>query len=314
MTRYSAHMPATGIASFMRSPICEDLQRLDADVAVLGVPYDAGTGNRPGARFGPREIRSYSSYFGGWGGGAARGYWDIDKQKRMMAGVRVVDCGDVDVAYYDIERNFKKITDTVGKVLDRDALPVLLGGDHSITFPLIRAFERFAPLDIVHIDAHMDWIDHVDGIRYGNGSNMRRCMELPFVREMTHIGIRDARSREGDDADAVAAGARIFTRRNVRDRGVAAVVEQIPSMEYIYVTIDIDGLDPSIAPGTSSPAIDGLLYHELREILEGVAAKGRVVGFDLTEVNPYLDLHGMTCQVAVTVILEFLGAIFERPC
>ena len=105
MKRYSAHMPATGIASFMRSPICEDLQRLDADVAVLGVPYDAGTGNRPGTRFGPREIRSYSSYFGGWGGGAARGYWDIDKQKRMMAGVRVVDCGDVDVAYYDIERN-----------------------------------------------------------------------------------------------------------------------------------------------------------------------------------------------------------------
>ena len=92
----------------------------------------------------------------------------------------------------------------------------------------------------------------------------------------------------------------------------ARVVEQIPSMENIYVTIDIDSLDPSIAPGTSSPAVDGLLYHELREILEGVAAKGRVVGLDLTEVNPYLDLHGMTSQVAVTVILEFLGAIFEH--
>ena len=270
-------------------------------------------GNRPGTRFGPREIRSYSSYFGGWGGGAVRGYWDIDKQKRMMEGVRVVDCGDVDVAYYDLERNFGRITDTVGEVLDRDALPVLLGGDHSITFPIVQAFERFAPLDIVHIDAHMDWIDHVDGIRYGNGSNMRRCMELPFVREMTHIGIRDARSREGDDADAVAAGARVFTRRDVRNQGVAAIVEQLPSMSNLYVTIDIDSLDPSIAPGTGSPAVDGLLYHELREILEGVATKGRVVGFDLTEVNPYLDLHGMTCQVAVTVILEFLGAIFERP-
>jgi agmatinase len=130
---------------------------------------------------------------------------------------------------------------------------------------------------------------------------------------MTHIGIRDARSREGDDADAVAAGARVFTRRDVRNQGVAAIVEQLPSMSNLYVTIDIDSLDPSIAPGTGSPAVDGLLYHELREILEGVATKGRVVGFDLTEVNPYLDLHGMTCQVAVTVILEFLGAIFERP-
>ena len=266
----------------------------------------------PGTRFGPREIRNNSSYFGGWGGGAVSSYWDIDKQKRMMEGVKVVDCGDVDIAYYDIEQNFRRITETVGAVLDRDALPVMLGGDHSITFPIVRAFERFASLDIVHFDAHMDWIDQVDGIRYGNGSNMRRCMELPFVREMTHVGIRDARSREGDDADAVAAGARVFTRRNVRNWGTARVVEQIPAMEYVYVTIDIDSLDPSIAPGTSSPAVDGLLYHELSEILEGVAAKGRVVGFDLTEVNPHLDLHGMTSLVAVSVILEFLGAIFEH--
>lgn len=312
MERYTANLPSVGIASFLRSPICEDFTAIDAEVAVLGIPYDGGIGFRPGTRFGPREIRNYSTRYAAWGGGHPAGYWDINSKRRRMAGIRVVDCGDVDITYYDFETNFRKIRDSVAAILEAGALPVLLGGDHSVTYPNVCAFEGRGPIDIVHVDAHMDWIDHVDGVRYANGSPLRRSKELSFVREMIHLGIRDVRSREGDCRDALDAGARIFTRQDIREQGVERIAEQWPGLGDVYVTIDVDGLDPSIAPGTGSPTVDGLLYHELRALLQAVAARGRVVGFDFVEVNPFIDVHGQTCLLATTAILEFLGAIFDE--
>jgi agmatinase len=313
MQRYNANVPSVGLATFMKSPVCEDLSKIDADVAVLGIPYDAGTGFRPGSRFGPREIRSNSTRYSAWGawkGGG--GYWDINGKKRMLENTRIVDCGDVDVAYYDIDRNMGLITDAVKAILDRKALPVLLGGDHSVSFPIVRAFERFAPLDIVHVDAHLDFIDDVDGMKFASGSPLRRMRELGFVRHMTHYGIRDMRSREDDYAEATRRGSRIFTREEIRDDGTKAILEKLPELGNVYVTVDVDGFDPSIAPGTGSPTVDGLLYHEVRSLLQGVARKGKVVGFDVVEVSPPVDLHGQTSLLATTLIAEFLGAIFEQ--
>jgi len=314
MSRYDASLPSVGLATFMKSPVCEDLSAIDADVAVLGIPYDGGTGFRPGSRFGPREIRSHSTRFSAWGswkGGG--GYWDINQQRQMLSGVRIVDCGDVDVAYYDIERNMRLITESVGAILDRKALPVIIGGDHSVSYPVVRAFERFGPLDIVHIDAHLDFIEDVEGMKYASGSPLRRMREHGFVRHMTHLGIRDIRSRASDYADATRLGSRIVTREAIREQGTSAIVDQLPEMGNVYVTIDIDGLDPSIAPGTGSPTVDGLLYHEVIKLLQGVAKKkGNVVGFDVVEVNPSVDLHGQTSLLASTLIAEFLGAIFDR--
>jgi agmatinase len=295
----------------MKSPVCEDLSRIDADVAVLGIPYDSGTGFRPGSRFGAREIRSNSTRFSAWGswkGGG--GYWDINTKQQMLSDVRIVDCGDVDIAYYDIERNMNLITRAVSAILDRGAMPVLLGGDHSVSFPIVRAFERVGPLDIVHIDAHLDFIEDVEGMKFASGSPLRRMRELSFVRHMTHLGIRDIRSRAGDYADAIRLGSKIITRDQIREEGPAAIVAGMPDMGNVYVTIDIDGLDPSIAPGTGSPTVDGLLYHEVRKLLQGVASKGNVVGLDVVEVNPQVDLHGQTSLLATTLIAEFLGAIF----
>jgi agmatinase len=313
MQRYNANVPSVGLATFMKSPVCEDLSKIDADVAVLGIPYDAGTGFRPGSRFGPREIRSNSTRYSAWGawkGGG--GYWDINGKKRMLENTRIVDCGDVDIAYYDIDRNMGLITDAVKAILDRKALPVLLGGDHSVSFPIVRAFERFAPLDIVHVDAHLDFIDDVDGMKFASGSPLRRMRELGFVRHMTHYGIRDIRSREGDYAEATRRGSRIFTREEIRDDGTKAILEKLPELGNVYVTVDVDGFDPSIAPGTGSPTVDGLLYYEVRSLLQGVARKGKVVGFDVVEVSPPVDLHGQTSLLATTLIAEFLGAIFEQ--
>jgi agmatinase len=313
MARYKANLPCVGIPSFVRAPICEEFDQVDADVAFLGIPYDVGIGFRPGCRFGPREIRCYSTRYSAWGAMKSPGYWDINKDKRYLANVRIVDCGDVDIVYYDQEQNFHKITESVRTLLGRGCLPVLVGGDHSVTFPIVCAFEEFSPLGIVHFDAHLDWIDEVEGVRFANGSPLRRAAELPFVGHMTHLGIRCVRSREDDYRAAKARGNLIFTRDQIRRLGTQLVLDQIPSMKYIYVTIDADGLDPSIAPGTGSPTVDGLLYHELRELLQGVASKGKVVGFDFVEVNPQIDVAGQTSLLATTAILEFLGAIFDQP-
>jgi agmatinase len=222
----------------------------------------------------------------------------------------MVDCGDVDIAYYDLERNFSLITDNVERILDAGALPVMIGGDHSVTFPCVRAFSRFAPLDVVHIDAHLDWIDHVDGVKFASGSPLRRTKELPFVRNMVHLGIRDVRTREEDWKELHARGARVITRRSIRN-DLSAALKSLPELGNTYVTIDVDALDPSIAPGTGSPCSDGLLYHELKEILQHVAAKSNIVGFDFVEINPLVDLAGQTSLMASTAILEFLGAIFK---
>jgi agmatinase len=147
-------------------------------------------------------------------------------------------------------------------------------------------------------------------VKFANASPLRRSKELPFVRHMVHLGIRDVRTSDDQVADAEAAGALVFTRDQIREEGVGAVLERFPKLGNTFVTIDIDGLDPSIAPGTGSPTVDGLLYHEVRGLLQGVTRRGNVVGFDLVEVNPMVDLNGQTCLLASTLVLEFLGAIF----
>ncbi len=312
MSRYKANMPSVGITSFLKLPITEDLSSLDSDIGFLGVPYDAGNSWRPGTRFGPREIRSYSSRYSTWGGNVPEGYWDINHDKRYLKGITMTDCGDVDLAYYDMDRNRKVITETVQKMLESGVFPVIVGGDHSITYPCICAFEHLGPIDIVQIDAHLDWIDEVDGIRYANGSPMRRAMEHNFTRRMVQLGIRDVRSREADYKFAMSQGSQITTRQMIRDLGVNAILERLPDLGNVYVTIDIDGLDPSIAPGTGSPTVDGLLYHEVLGLLRGIASKSNIVGFDVVEVNPMVDLNGQTCLLATTLIMEFLGTIFNH--
>ena len=312
MSRYKANMPSVGITSFLKLPIIENLSNLNTDVGFLGIPYDVGNSWRPGTRFGPREIRNYSTRYSGWGGSQQKGYWDINQNKRFLEDISMSDCGDVDVAYYDIERNRKIITQTVKKILKAGTFPVVIGGDHSITYPCICAFEDFKSLDIIQIDAHLDWIDEVDGIRYANGSPMRRSMELDFTNKMVQLGIRCIRSRERDYNSAKSQGSQIFTRQDIRRKGVDEIVEKLSPLGNVYVSIDIDGLDPSIAPGTGSPTVDGLLYYEVINLLKGITKKSNVVGFDIVEVNPMVDLSGQTCLLATTLILEFLGMIFDQ--
>jgi agmatinase len=314
MKRYNrVNLPFTGIASFCKFPIQTDLDSLSADVAVFGIPWDEGVGYRPGARFGPRSIREYSTRFAFHERGTKeRGYWDIEKKKRCLERVDLVDCGDQDVLYLKVEETFGSITDSLGKLLSAKALPALLGGDHSITFPVVRAFQEYRPLHLFHLDAHLDYNDSIEGVLLANGNPIKRVSEMDFIGEIIQVGMRGIRAREDAYDDSRSRGNQIITISDFRRMGTEEILKRIPENGYIYVTIDIDVLDPSIAPGTSSPCFGGMTYEEIRVLLSGIAARAKVVGFDLVEVNPFLDPIGLTQSVAVTIILQFLAAIFDR--
>ncbi|NPV44401.1 MAG: agmatinase [Firmicutes bacterium] len=307
-----ANMAFVGISTFCKSPIIMDNMK-DFDVAVIGVPYDGGIGFRPGARFGPRAIREMSTrYAFGETGTDASGYWDLETGKRMLEGVRIGDAGDVDILYLDYEYTFSRITEMIRRVKSEKAFPVVLGGDHSITYPVVRGLSGEGPMGIIHLDAHLDFKDEVLGVKYGNSSPIKRISELEFVDKIVSIGTRGIRTSEKDYKDAVNYGCTIIPYSEVQESGIVSVLNQIPFMDRTYVTIDIDVLDPALAPGTGSPEPEGLSYTQLINILKGIASRTDVIGFDLVEVNPQLDPTGLTPLAAARIIVEFLGWIFYR--
>jgi agmatinase len=303
-------LPFVGHCTFGKRPACTDWNRIEADVAVLGIPYDMGTQYRAGARFGPRAIREASTLFS-FGHGGAYDHED-DVVYLPLDKVRIVDVGDADIVHTDTARSHANAERAVRQLLAHDVLPVMLGGDHAVNIPCIRAFSEHGPIHIVQIDAHLDFVDVRHGVREGHGNPMRRAAEQSHVSGLTQLGIRNVSStaREGYE-DARRRGSTILSVRQVRRLGTADVLERIPAGERYYVTIDIDGFDPSIAPGTGTPSHGGFLYYEVMELLQGLARRGDVVGIDLVEVAPAYDPSGITGFLAAQVLLNLLGYIFE---
>jgi len=311
--RRPASLPHTGIASFCKAPIVDDLSELEAEVAVMGVPFDAAVGMRPGCRQAPRAIRDASTRFGFLGHEDAGGYFDINAEGRRLEGVRLADCGDADVVYFDVERTNANIEQLTRDILERGALPAVIGGDHSISYPVIRAYEQFSPLNIVLIDAHLDYKDDVMGLALTNNSPFRRAHELPFVDQIATFGVRGIKSTDRDYREALDHGHRVFSNYDVFDRGVPALLDELPeSLGNYYLSIDIDGLDPSIAPGTESPEAEGLTYRHVKQLIHGVGRRGRLVGVDVVEVNPYLDHSELTAHMATQILLEAIASGFPR--
>ena len=304
-------LPFVGHCTFGKRPPCLDWNSLDADVAVLGVPYDMGTQYRSGARFGPRAIREASTLFS-FGHGGAYDH-EADVVYLPMDQVRIVDVGDADIVHTDTAASHRNAEAAVRKILERGAMPVVLGGDHAVNIPCIRAFADQPPIHLVQIDAHLDFVDVRHGVREGHGNPMRRAAEQAHVTGLTQLGIRNVSStaREGYE-DARRRGATIRSVRQFRRLGTDGVLELIPAGARYYVTIDIDAFDPSIAPGTGTPSHGGFLYWEVMEFLDGLARRGEVVGIDLVEVAPAYDPAGITAILAAQILLGFLGFIFHE--
>ena len=302
-------LPFVGISTFGKYPYQPDWSAIDADVAVVGAPYDFGTQWRPGARFGPRSIREASTLFAF---GHAGAYDHEDDVTYLGDGTRIVDIGDADIIHTDTEKSHANIETAVRAIRAAGALPVVLGGDHSVNIPCVRAFAD-RPIHILQIDAHLDFVDERHGVRHGHGNPMRRAAEQDHVTGLSQFGIRNVSStaKEGYD-DARAMGSDILSVRQIRELGVAATVARIPAGADIYLTIDIDGFDPSIAPGTGTPSHGGFLYYEVLEIIAAVAARQKIVGIDLVEVAPDYDHTGGTAILAAQILLNTLGRILHH--
>ena len=304
-------LPFVGHCTFAKAPVCTDWGAIDADVAVLGVPNDMGTQWRSGARFGPRGIREASTLFSFGHGGA----YDFERDTLYLTPdeVRIVDVGDADIVHTDMEKSHANTEEAVRRILAAGAMPVALGGDHSVHAPVMAAFEGRGPLHIVHFDAHLDFVDERHGVRYGHGNPLRRSSEQTHVTGMTQLGIRNVSSSNRLDYDAARrAGSDILSVRDVRRLGTQGVLERIPSGVDYYLTIDIDGFDPSIAPGTGTPSHGGFLYYEVQELIEAIARKGNVVGMDLVEVAPPYDPTGITSILAAQLLMNAIGFIFHE--
>jgi agmatinase len=304
-------LPFTGICSFGKYPIRLDWNAIACDAAILGAPFDGGTQWRPGARFGPRAIREASTLFAFGHAGA----YDHEDDATYLADVRIADIGDADIIHTDTEQSHANIELGVRKILAAGALPVVLGGDHSINIPCIRAFADAGPIHLVQIDAHLDFVDERHGVRHGHGNPMRRAIEQPHVTGLTQLGIRNVSSTARDGyEDARARGADILSVRQIRKLGTDAVLARIPAGVSYYLTIDIDAFDPGIAPGTGTPSHGGFAYYEVLELLAALAKRGRIVGIDLVEVAPAYDPSGITAILAAQLLLNLLGRVFAtRP-
>jgi agmatinase len=307
--------------TFFGVPRVSDLELLHAQVAFLGVPYDGGTpepGLATGQRAGPAAAREASEaefYYPRLATGeedeGAEGWYDVEADRDYLAGVTMADLGDVAIQGSDTDANYDRITSAAQRIVERGALMVAVGGDHSISYPLGRGMESLTEFDVVHVDAHTDFLDHLGGARLTGASQLRRLAELPFVGTVTALGVRNVDRVEVDGLREL--GGRWATTLEVLERGARDVVrETVPKADRLYVSIDLDVLDSSIVPGHSLTEPGGLSYRQLRSILVQVARRGRVIGFDVAELNPTRDPSGMTARVATWVITHFLSEIFDQ--
>ena len=297
-----------GIPTFMRLPHVPLEEADEVQIGLIGVPWDGGTTNRPGPRHGPRQLRDASTMI---------------RMVNQATGLRpfnmarCADLGDCPVNPADVQDSLARISSFFAKVRARNILPMTAGGDHLVSLPVLRGLVgKGAPVAMIHFDAHTDFYDsYFGGFRFTHGTPFRRAAEEGLIdtSRVVQIGIRGS-AYDGEDVEwARAHGVRIFMIEEVMDRGHAAVMaeaREIVGNHLCYVSFDIDGIDPSQAPGTGTPEIGGLSTHMAQRMvreLQGLT----LIGADLVEVSPPFDPSGMTAWVGASLIFELLCVLAD---
>lgn len=290
------------LATFMRLPHTHDVAGLD--VALLGIPFDGGSSYRPGSRFAPREIRQHSSLI--------RPY-NPALQVSPFEVLRVADVGDVDVNPIGIEDTFVRVEQAVGALLDAKVIPLCVGGDHSLSLPLLRAVvRRHGPVGMVHVDSHQDMWEEYFGNKYFHGTPFRRAVEegLLDTKRVLQIGIRGPVYAEADFDFARRNGIRWVTAPQLAREGLGWVIDQLRAVHGgpVYLSFDVDGVDPAFAPGTGTPEVGGLTSREALELVRALVGVP-LVGADVVEVSPPYDHAGITALLAANIVFEILSVI-----
>ena len=295
-----------GPATFARLPRIDQVER--ADVAVLGVPFDSGTSFRPGARFGPEAVRAGSKLLRPYHLGLDVEPWTT---------LQLADAGDVAINPFDIVQAVSQIEDAANALYGKANRIVSIGGDHTVALPLLRAAHaRHGPVAVVHFDAHLDTWDTYFGARYTHGTPFRRASEegLLALDHCAHVGIRNSVYALADFDDDRRLGFATVSTFDVARRGVDEAIDRVRDRvgdRPVYISIDIDVLDPAHAPGTGTPEPGGLTTRELQMILHGLADL-ELIGADVVEVSPAYDHAQLTALAAANVIYDLLGMFAVR--
>jgi agmatinase len=289
------------VATLMLLPAVSSPANLD--VALLGIPYDGGASYRTGARFGPRAIREQSSLIRTW-----HPVLKVHPFERL----RVADCGDIDVVPISIERTYEAITARIGEVLAAGALPLSIGGDHSITLPILRAIARWhGPVGVVHFDAHPDTWDEYFGSKFFHGTPFRRAIEEGLIepQRMIQVGIRGPLYGPEDFAFHDEHGIEVLRIEPIKEQGIAWAASRLERLRGgpVYVSFDIDSVDPAFAPATGTPEVGGLTSYEALAIVRALQGLN-LVGADVVEVSPPYDGPGqITSLLAANLLFEFVS-------
>lgn len=296
-----------GIATMMRLPQQATAQGLDA--CFVGVPLDIGTSLRAGARFGPRDIRANSVLI--------RPYL-MATRARPFDRLQVADIGDIAINPYNLEKSIAIIESAYDDILGHDCIPLTLGGDHTILLPILRALRRkYGPVGLVHVDAHADANDHMFGEPIAHGTPLRRAVEerLLDCQRVVQIGLR-ATGYGPDDFDwPRQQGFRVVTAEECWHQTLAPLMNEVRTQlgdGPVYLSFDIDGIDPAFAPGTGTPEIGGLTTPQAMELVRGCAGLD-IVGADLVEVSPPYDPFGTTSLLAANLLFEMLCVLPGVP-
>lgn len=290
-----------------------DLENLKADIAILGMPFGSPYsphGYTDDQSRTPLIMRDLSDRFV-----RHPDHYDFDIDGPLLQGrndIRFVDCGDVlpDVRKDKPGAHYDRATEALRLILKAGAMPIILGGNHGITTPMLRAYDDFDPVTLIHIDAHLDWREDVNGVEEGLSSPIRRASEMDHVHDIFQLGLRmQGSARPKDYEDAKKYGAHIISAYEVHDYGMQAILDRIPNNGNYYISIDADGVDPQIMPAVAGPAPGGLTYIQMRKLIHGLVNKGRVIGMDIVEITPSKDTGSMlTCVTAGRFIVNLIGA------
>jgi len=297
------------LKTFAGLPACIDLNDLSAQIAVIGIPH--GTSYNPGklshSAEAPAAIRNAAARYA-----RMRDHYDFDLGGPLLANrsVRVVDCGDLAGDPGDPASNCKRAMEKMRSILKAGAVPIVLGGDDSVPIPFFRAYQGYGPLTIVQIDAHLDWRHEVNGVTEGPSSTMRRASEMPWIGRLIQVGMRGVGSARIEEVDAARTyGAEIITAKEVHEKGVQQILSLVPDGSACLMTIDCDGLDPSIMPAVNAPVPGGLSYRQVIDLMHGLAQKSEIQGFDLVEFAPDKDMNGLAALTAARIVWNMIGAL-----
>ena len=301
--------PAIGLRGI---PVSNGLPQGPADLIVFGAPHGTPYRDIDNGPFGvaPAAIRQGVSHYAEW-----MDHWDFDVGGPILGEgpFHPFDAGDLPTTPLDGAGNRALIRDATAAVLAKGAVPVMIGGDDSTPIPFIEGFAKHGPICIVQIDAHIDWREEREGELYGFSSTMRRASEMAHVTHMVQVGMRgfgSARAREVEDATRW--GAKLVTAREVHNRGIGAALQHVPAGARCVITVDCDGLDPSIMPAVMALAPGGLTYTQAIDLIAGVAAKARIAGFDLVEFVPERDSGGLAAMTAGRLAVNALGHVARQ--